>query len=349
MIKINSIKRRYRHVKVFYTIGRHPYNTTGSNGPGHDPQFDIFNKAKPVMKEDPVRDRFAASAVALMQDWGCDGFSIEWDRPTKENRLGFWHLAKATRLAVDTFEAGYCRVPMVETGPRGNRYRRCRFWLCMTTGWGDLEYQEDIEHEFDAFWDLYFYRGWDFSGPQSNLSAHHANLRGRPTEYDDPVPIVRSSAEDMKQYWGKGFYSRKFILGIPLYGRSFIQEGASFGVKFTQSNESDIVLNRDIKDQEWDCGFDPYVIASWCHDGTRLISYDSFDSIQMKAQWVARTSLGGILFNPIYGDLDALQSLIQVAWEILPTQDGIRSRVDFPGSRYAEIRGLGSPTVAADQ
>lgn len=270
--------------------------------------------------------------MGLLQDWGCDGVVVDWSFP-EDNKDQYFNLIHTLRMVLDQFEVDFCNVEVMEAGLEGNLARRCRFWVCLGLGWEGLDVWHNI-HAIDKIVDVWFYRGHDYSGPWSNTSMHHANLRGKESD-----SIARNTSMDLNTFFDRGIFPRKVILGLPMYGRSFIQESTEFGSEF---NDSGIVFYKDI-DPSWDCGFDNHLAAAWCHDGTRLISYDNPSTVKVKTLWAMQDGLAGLSFTPAFGDKPGFDSLLHAAWEQMPTFDGSPSRINFPRSKYPQIRGLLDP------
>lgn len=160
---------------------------------------------------------------------------------------------------------------------------------------------------------LSFYNlmAYDYAGSFSRLTAHQANLR--PHSSSDITPFSSSAA--ITYYTSHSVPSSKIILGMPLYGRSFLNTsglGQPFSGVGAGSWEQGVwdakVLPREGAKE---C-LDEEVGASWSWDEGRkeLVSYDSVEMVGMKGEFVRQKELGGGMWWESSGDVKGEGSLI---------------------------------------
>ena len=166
------------------------------------------------------------------------------------------------------------------------------------------------------FLDLINIMGYDFAGPWSETSGHHAQLTSPSNPHSDAATASCNSAISYIQ--SQGVNLKKLLLGIPLYGRSF--KGASgIGQRYTGHGGGENVFEyKDLPrpgSQEY---VDDQVGAAFCvgsEDG--FVSYDAPRTVQLKADYATRNGLGGLFYWAITGDARGARSLVEVGYNTL--------------------------------
>lgn len=265
---IYMLKKQNRHLKVLLSIGGWTYS----------PQFH------PVVVDPSLRARFVQSSVKLLEDYGLDGLDIDYEYPQTDTQAkGYVHLLRELREALDRHAT-----------QKGANYR---FLLSIAAPCGPDNYKKlhvrEMDHSLD-FWNLMAY---DFSGSWDSVSNHHANLYGGPI----------SASQAVHWYISNGVPRSKVILGMPLYGRSFLNtEGP--GSKYSGIGQG-----------SWEAGVYDYralplpgaykfqdkeIVASWTYDYAKkeMISYDDDEVAKWKGEYIAKEGLGGGMYWELSGD-----------------------------------------------
>ena len=127
---------------------------------------------------------------------------------------------------------------------------------------------------------------YDFSGPWSAKCGHQAQLYG--LSKDDT-----SGSAGVQYLMGQGFPSNKILLGIPLFGRSFLNTSGP-GHKFKGAGGDDgsfeycSLPRKGAKEQ-----VDKRVVAAQCVGGDGgFVSYDNPDTVKTKAAFCKQKGLG---------------------------------------------------------
>lgn len=268
--------------------------------------------------DEAFRVNFSQSSVDLMQAWGFDGLDIDWEYPN-EKFEAFVDLLKATRDELTRFErehdSGYHFPLTIATG-------------ALTSSYGEMDWAE-----VDELVDAWFHMGYDYSGNWLQQSAHSQNLKGKTSERGVEI----SGAASIEEYIGLGASPGKIIMGIPIYGHSFVQTGHDFGVPFTKPQGDGAILYKDMDLESWTCGTDYELVSAWCHDGTHLISYDNPKTVALKTEWAVANGLGGTMFWQASGDKPGRDSLISAGFKKLPSLHAGKNMIDSPKNKHGNV------------
>lgn len=144
------------------------------------------------------------------------------------------------------------------------------------------------------FWNLMAY---DFSGSWEKIANHQANIYGGPI----------SASEAVDYYISKGVRKDKLILGVPLYGRSFMQTegpGTSFTGVGPGSWEAGTYDYRALPLPGSYVHRDEKALASWTYnyETKEMVSFDNEEVAKWKGEYIKHKGLGGSMFWELSGD-----------------------------------------------
>ncbi|KAK7575320.1 hypothetical protein V3481_017284 [Fusarium oxysporum f. sp. vasinfectum] len=182
---------------------------------------------------------------------------------------------------------------------------------------------------------------YDYAGSFSATTGHTANLYT-----NDAVPGSTPFSSDtaIKAYLAAGVPSRKLVLGIPLYGRSF-ENTDGLGQNFTTSEEGswekgtwgykELPRNPSAK---MFCDQKAEACYSYDPNTKELISFDIPAIVEKKVAYIKELGLAGSMFWEASGDRSGSCSLIGTSHSALGSLDSTKNWLDYPASRYDNIR-----------
>ncbi|KAG6828112.1 hypothetical protein H0H92_009164 [Tricholoma furcatifolium] len=265
---IYKIKKANRHLKVLLSIGGWTYS----------PSFH------PIVVNPALRATFVRTAVRLLEDYGFDGLDVDYEYPSNDEQArGYVALLQELRAALD----------------RHAHEKRAdyRFLLTIAAPCGPEHYKKLYIAEMDKSLDLWNMMAYDFSGSWDQIANHQANVFGGPI----------SAAESIHYYVAQGVPRSKIVMGIPLYGRSFMNTQGP-GTPFTGigggSWEAGVYDYRALPLPDSYVLRDDKALASWTYNYTtkEMVSFDSEEVGMWKGEWIKNEGLAGSMFWELSGD-----------------------------------------------
>ena len=187
------------------------------------------------------------------------------------------------------------------------------------------------------------------AGSWDKIANHQANLFGGPI----------SASQAVHWYISQGVPCHKIILGIPLYGRSFLSTdgpGTTFSGLGQGSWESGVYDYRALPLPGSHILRDERVQASWTYDYGRkeMISFDDEVVGRWKGEYIAREGLGGSMFWELSSDKGGAPregmegghgkeaqpgpSLVRVVKEAMGELDAKPNWLRYEGSKFENLR-----------
>ncbi|KAI9669155.1 MAG: hypothetical protein M1829_005156 [Trizodia sp. TS-e1964] len=275
------------------------------------------------------RALFASSAVALVRDLGLDGLDIDWEFPKDAGEAqNFVELLRECRTALDAFGAQHGGKMLLSiAAPAGPE----KYNILDLAGMDPLL----------DFWNLMAY---DFAGSWDSVAGHQANLFPSAA---NPAATPFSADAAVSAFISKGIAPEKIVLGMPLYGRSFLATdgpGTPFSGVGAGSFENGVWDYKALPMPGATVNVDNDAVAAWTQDGNRtMVSFDSVDVTVRKAQYVREKGLGGGMWWESSGDRAGGDSLVGKFVDAL-TQgdlgnlDRSENTISYPDSKYENLR-----------
>ncbi|OAG40215.1 hypothetical protein AYO21_05498 [Fonsecaea monophora] len=308
------LKKRNRNLKVLLSIGGWTYSS---------------NFAQPASTS-AGRRKFAETAVKLLEDLGFDGIDIDWEYPKNESEAeDYVKLLQETRQALDA---------------AASKRHHTRFYLTVACPAGPSNFEKLKIAEMDRLLDFWNLMAYDYAGSWDQRAGHQANLF--PSQ-SHPQCTPFSTVAAIEHYTRHGVHPSKIVLGMPLYGRTFMSTsgpGHSYNGVGEGSWEQGVWDYKALPKPDSTEHHDREIGASWsyCPSSNTMISYDTPDVVAQKANFVRDYGLGGGMWWESSADKAAGQgSLI----ETFLVQSGGPSRLEevkncleYPESKYDNLR-----------
>ncbi|KAF8537636.1 glycoside hydrolase superfamily [Trichophaea hybrida] len=276
-----QLKTHHQHLKFILSVGGAGKGSENFAAVASDPQ---------------CRQRFAHSARELCITYGLDGIDIDWEHPSNTQQ------GQDYILLLDSLRR-YLPAPYIVTSalPCGE--------------WALQHIALPIAAQYLDFINLMSY---DFAGPWTDSSGHHAQLYTPRCPHNDSATTSCDSAISYVRSMGVPAY--KIILGIPAYGRSFL--GCDdVGQQYTGHAGDDGTFEyRDLPRPGASEHVDMALGAAYCcgSDGG-FVSYDNAQTVRQKAAYVKEQGLGGVFYWTATADRKGSRSLVEASFSALHT------------------------------
>lgn len=205
---------------------------------------------------------------------------------------------------------------------------------------GAQNYNTMLLEAMDPLLDAWHLMAYDYAGAWDSTTGHQANI------YPDPsnAAATKFNTETaVNAYLQRGIDPGKLVMGVPLYGRSFMNTqgmGLPYSGIGAGSIEDGIWLYKDLPRPGAQEVWDNVVEASYSYDpaSQELITYDTVTSTTRKAEWLIDRGLGGAVFWEASGDRKGAGSLITTLANTMISLDGSQNLLSYPISVYDNIR-----------
>lgn len=309
------LKKAHRNLKVLLSIGGWTWSTNFAT----------------AAASAASRYTFAKSAVTLMKDWAFDGIDIDWEYPASDQDGGnMVLLLEAVRNELDSYASkhapGY------------------HFQLTIAAPVGPSHYSKLQLADIDRIVDYVNLMAYDYAGSWSPVSGHSANLYAN-TDLPQSTPFNTDDA--VNAYLDAGVHAHKLILGMPVYGRSFLgassiggpYSGVGLPNKALGSWEAGVWDYKALFKQGLDVVYDEKAQSYYGRHqtGGGICSYDTPETIRKKVSYLKKRGLGGAMFWEASGDGKGEESLVETSFNSLGNLDQTDNLLIYPGSRYKNI------------
>ncbi|KAF7934331.1 uncharacterized protein EAE98_000959 [Botrytis deweyae] len=238
-----------------------------------------------------TRDHFGKSVRGLVDATGFNGVDIDWEHPSDpEQGRNFLALLAAIRIHLPDE-----RYLLTAALPAGR-------WALQNI---DLYKAQD-------YLDLINLMAYDFHGSWSQKSGHHAQL------FPGNVPDAANGSAAVDYVVSTGFPASKILLGVPVYGRSFLNSRGPGHPYQGCGGEEGTFEYKSLPRPGTQEVVDTTTISASCHGGDGgWVSYDNPQTVRMKADYCRQRRLGGLFYWTGTADAPGPRSLISAGFKAL--------------------------------
>jgi chitinase len=272
-----------------------------------------------VALTDESRQKFAASCVAMMQQYGFNGVDIDWEFPTGGGEEG--NSERPEDEQNFTLLLAEFRKQLEEVGSSDGQH----YLLTIAAPSSKQQYDNIELDKIIVYLDWINVMTYDFSGAWSEQTGFNAPLFTDPAS---PDLATNNTDATIQGYLDAGVPANQLVVGVPFYGRGWSgvaetndglyqpYSGFPAGTFEEGSYEYyDLAANYVGKFQRF---WNDTAQVPWLYDaetGT-MISYDDPESITMKADYAKTNGLGGIMIWELASD-DPAHSLLNAVYDAL--------------------------------
>lgn len=308
-----ELKAQFRHVKTGLSIG----GWGGSNG---------FSSA---VSTNQTRATFVSTAIKMMLDFGLDYIDLDWEYPVAGG-LGPHSVEDGRNLILllQEFRTAFSFLVNSQMWHGASRPE-----LSMALPCGQFQGRYDYLQQMGELIDYANLMCYDFVTPSSPLADHHSNLFSR-------MPGNYSADAGVRELIACGFPASKIVLGAPIYGRAFTGVSALqrpfTGVPTGTWGDPGVldykrILHQNVTIEASTNG--SYSVLN----STELIGFDDTRVMNLKAAYVKKTGLAGLMFWEASADVPRV-GLIPTAFKSLNMTNIPQNNLCYPDSPYLNVR-----------
>ncbi|KAF4344462.1 endochitinase 1 [Fusarium beomiforme] len=303
------LKKKNRNLKVLLSIGG------WNNSP--DLATGVSTQAR--------RKKFISSAIKLITDWGFDGIDVDWEYPSNSQEArNYVLILSGLRKALDQYS-------------KDNKLNY-HFMLTVATSAGPASYKIMDLKGMNPWIDAWHLMAYDYAGSWDTTTGHQANVF---ISKKNPLSTKLGTDNTINDYLAAGVPPNKILVGMPLYGRSFLNT-AGLGKSYSGvgGNSEGTYLYKDLPQSGAKVTYNADLIATSSYESKKreLVTYDDLKSGQAKASYINQRNLGGAFFWEASGDKVGSQSIVSGVKRTLGTLETVKNLLKYPTSVYDNIR-----------
>jgi chitinase len=323
------LKKKHHSLKIMLSIGGWTYSP----------------KINGILKSEAKREMFARTAVDLMTNYGFDGINVDWEHiEASDESTQMVSLLKDIRKGIDDYAEKTNSAP---------------FLLSVACDANPQHYKIMDIQGMDKYLDFWDFMAYDYSGSFEKTAGHMSNLfpdSKNPTT----TPFNTEAAMDFYLNVGKVNPS-KINLGLPLYGRSFVQtQGPGTAIDQQQSAHFGAAGDGTFQYKELPLPGSrvvelPDIGASYMYNADEefMITYDTPNIARQKAKWIKEKGLGGAMYWDVACDKKGNDSIVATVIQELGQLEKSKNHLWYPDSEWANIKngmmGEGEEVHAEDE
>ncbi|KAJ4409883.1 Chitinase 4 [Didymella pomorum] len=326
--QLYKLKQQNRNLKTSLSVGGWSYRAN----------------FKTAMATSAGRALFADSTLKLITDLGLDGIDIDWEYPEDAtDAANLVETIKLCRRVYDEYSAKYA-----------DGYH---FAVDISAPAGPTNYNKLDVVAMDPYVSTWNLMAFDYMGPGfSNYTGHLSNVY---PPKSNPRSADFNTVQAVEHYTSKVATTRKIILGMPLYGRSFANAnsfdhglGQSFNGSGDGTWEAGVLDYKALPLNGSTVYTDKKVVASWSYDNKtrQFVSFDTPEIQTLKAKYLKKQKLGGAWWWDSSSDRTDDKSLVGTVSKALGGVEALelnQNNLHYPLSKYYNVRGTSSNATHA--
>ena len=267
------------------------------------------------------RQKFAASAVKFMRDYGFDGVDIDWEYPGGGG-LGS-NVSRPSDKQNFTALLTELRNQLNAAGTANGK----KYYLSIAAPAGPDKIANIELAKIAAVLDWINVMTYDLHGAWDPKTDHHSAMYGN---FGDPLLVDAA----IKTYLTGGVPKNKLVMGVPFYGRAWknvpptangLRQSAAGAAAGTWEPgmfeywdiQKRLTEQPTLYKRYWDpIGQVPWVYAPTLQGGM-FITYDDRESMGIKADYILQKDLRGAMFWELSGDRRGGTGLLPVLYDKL--------------------------------
>ncbi len=300
--QLQLLKKKYPHLKTLISVGG----------------WSLSGRFSDAALTDASRGKFARSCLVFITKYGFDGVDIDWEFPVGGGTEG----AKARPEDREDFTLllAELRKQLDERGKADDKH----YLLTFAAPAGPRNYKNIELAKAAKLVDWINLMTYDFAGGWSPITNFNAPLYASSTDPSGEAGERLNVDAAVKAYRDAGVPDDKIVVGVPFYGRGWagvrnVNDGLyqPHGKKPPKVGGLDY---RELADSlgKYDRHWHDEAKVPWLFDPKAgvMISYDDPESIRLKAEYVKKANLGGVMCWELSGD-DAKASLLTAIHDVL--------------------------------
>ena|SRR5699024_6926777 len=261
------------------------------------------------------REKFSKSAITMINEYGLDGIDLDWEFPGQPgpgivyrpgDKHNFTLMLRSLRQHLDSLSN------------KRNLTGADRYLLTIASNDNQAYFDHTEMGKLHQYLDFINVMSYDMFTVGSETTGHHTGLYRSSSK----VPN-RNTEAAVQRHLEAGIPSRKIVVGVAFYGRSWVgvnRENHGLYQPFDEFYRfidywelEDDFINKNGFKRYWDTiAKAPYL---WNPEKQIMISYDDQESLRHKMNFVKKNNLGGVMYW--HHSYDPSQQLLGTIYEEL--------------------------------
>lgn len=149
---------------------------------------------------------------------------------------------------------------------------------------------------------------YDFHGSWSQTAGHHAQLFS-------PSPDEASGSAAVEYVLSLGFPTKKILLGVPVYGRSFLGASKHGDAYHGTAGEEGTFEYKELPRPEAHETVDTQRVAATCIGGDGgFVSYDNVQTVKLKGEFCKKRKLGVCVASSVFAVANQYSGTLLLDW-----------------------------------